>query len=66
MTFRSRPRRMVRAGEVYPHRKGSRRLLTAAIAAVVASAAAWVGVELYQSRSLPLAALEVRGLSALS
>ena len=61
---------MVRAGEVYPHRKGSRRrgrrLLIAVIAAVVASAAAWVGFELYESRSLRLAALEVRGLSTLS
>ena len=61
---------MVRAGEVPPHRRRSRRrsrrLLVAVVAAVVAGAAAWVGVELHESRSLRLAALEVRGLRILS
>lgn len=61
---------MVRAGGVYPHRERSRRrrrrLLILVAAAVVAGPAAWVGIEFYESSSLRLAALEVRGLNTLS
>ena len=68
MTLRSRSR-MVRAGAVHPHRERRRRrfrrlLLATAVAA--AGGTAWIGYQIYESRNLRLAALEIRGLRALS
>ena len=70
MTRRSRPRRMVKVGGTFPHEEASgrrgRRVLIAVVAMLAAGGAAWFGLELFESRSWRLAALEVRGHRTLS